>query len=507
MNPRSLARSVIGMLPISVAVGVALAVLADIRGHGVLGIIAAIGTACEVVALPLLSAVHGPKQVSAVQLPRYRKPVPVPTGRGSQAIAGMIVLIMVLVLLWLPGGVAFVVMLIAGLGLTVNLAMAYRARRGRSAQRRRIRDAVDAYQPRFVIYTGRRNDASYQLTMWIPILERLGVPYLVALRHHEALRSTRAATAAPIIVLPTGSDLDAILVPSLRVAFYVNGIAENASFVNYRTLKHVYLGHGDSDKELSVHPMHGMFDLVFVAGQAAIDRYDQAGVIIPPSKFVIVGRPQMSELERAEQPIGSIEPPTVLFAPTWRGYNAQTTLSSLPIGSTIVSGLLERGAVVHFRAHPFSWLGAGERTEIVAIDELLRRDRDNSGRQHRLASEGRNATVAEAFDASDALITDVGSVLVDYFATGKPYAVVLPPGQPMARARADLPSTEAAYLIDYAAVAEQRTDGCTGVLRDLLQDDPLSDRRDRIARRYLGDSPGDDRVFLDEVRTLIGEPS
>ena len=71
-----------------------------------------------------------------------------------------------------------------------------------------------------------------------------------------------------------------------------------------------------------------------VAGQAAIDRYDQAGVTIPASKFVIVGRPQMSPLQRADRPIAEIDPPTVLFAPTWRGYNAQTTLSSLPVGDT-----------------------------------------------------------------------------------------------------------------------------------------------------------------------------
>jgi hypothetical protein len=506
MNPRRLLRAVLGVLPIAIAVGVALALLADSRGHGVLGLIAAIGTACEVVTLPLLGAVHGPKQATVDQLPGFRQPLPVPTGRSSQAIAGVIVLIMVLVLALLPDWVGFVIMLAAGLGLIANLAMAYRARRGRHRLRGQIRHAVAEYGPRFVIYTGRRNDASYQLTMWIPILERLDVPYLVVLRHHEALRSTKAATHAPIVVLPSGSDLDAIMVPSLKVAFYVNGIAENASFVNYRNLTHVYLGHGDSDKELSVHPMHGMFDRVFVAGQAAIDRYDRAGVIIPESKFVIVGRPQMAQLEHADRPISEIDPPTVLFAPTWRGYNAQTTLSSLPIGPAIVTGLIERGAVVHFRAHPFSWLGARERTEIIAIDDILRRDRESSGRAHRLGSEGRHATVAEAFNGSDALITDVGSVLVDYFATGKPYAVVLPRGQEIDGAREALPSTEAAYLICYDGVSEHGASGCAEALDGLLSTDPLADSRAAVAQHYLGDHPGDNQPFLDEARKLIDGP-
>src|SRR4051812_47119122 len=310
MTPRSALRGAAGQVPIAAAIGVALAVIADIQGHGVLGLIAAIGTAGEVAALPLLGVVHGPRQPEAVNLPGYRRPVPVPTGRWSQAIAGVIVLIMVLAMLWLPGWAAFMIMLAAGLGLLLNLAMAYRARRGRRAHQRRIHDAVQAYGPRFVIYTGRRNDASYQLRMWIPILERLGAPYLVVLRHAEALAPTRQATTAPIVVLPVGSDLDSIMVPGLRVAFYVNGIAENSTFVNYRSLVHVYLGHGDSDKELSVHPMHGMFALVFVAGQAAIDRYEHAGVIIPRQKFVIVGRPQTVAVRPAERPIAEIKQPT-----------------------------------------------------------------------------------------------------------------------------------------------------------------------------------------------------
>ncbi len=458
MNLRSMLKSAAGQLPIAAAIGVALVVLAIARDRGLLGIVAAVGAAAGFAALPLVNAVHGPQRPDAVNLPGYRRPVPVPTGRAGQGIGGVMVLVITLSLLRLPAWTSLLIMILGGLGLVINLAMAYRSRRGRQAQQQRIRRAVEQYAPRFVIYTGRRNDASYQLRMWIPVLERLGVAYLVVLRHPEAVRSTVTTTTAPVVVLPTGSDLDAILVPGLRVAFYVNGVAENSTFVNYRSLVHVYLGHGDSDKQLSVHPMHGMFDRVFVAGQAAIDRYRQAGVVIPREKFAIVGRPQTAGLGRADRPIEEVTEPTVLFAPTWRGYNAQTTLSSLPVGPAVVSALARHGATVRFRPHPFSWLGAVERAEIAAVDEVLRRDRERSGRAHRLAGEGRTDALADDFDASDALISDVGSVLVDYFVTGKPYAVVLPPGQPAATAGADLPSTAAAYLVESGEISRRGAD-------------------------------------------------
>jgi hypothetical protein len=498
--------TLVGQLPVAAAIGLALVAIAILRGHDWPGIVAAIGVAGAVAGLPLLSEVHGPKPPLGYRLPGYRRPVPVPTGRSSQVISGLIVMIMVLVILWLPGWLVFLVMLLTWAGLGTNLVAAYLRRRGRGRLRGELRRAVAAYAPRFVIYTGRRNDASYQLDMWVPILERLQVPYLVVVRYPEALESTQAITKAPIVVLPTGSDLDAIMVPGLSVAFYVNGIAENSTLVNYRDLTHIYLGHGDSDKELSVHPMHSMFDRVFVAGQAAIDRYRHAGVKIATSKFVIVGRPQTAGLRRAVQPIGTIRPPTVLYAPTWRGYNAQTTLSSLPVGPVIVRALLHRGAVVSFRPHPFSWLGTRERSEISAIDELLRRDREDSGRPHRTAADHRQSSVAEEIDVSDALITDVGSVLIDYFVTGKPYAVVLPPGRSPDTARSDLPSTVAAYLIDHDALRQRPADQLESVLGELLGSDPLADQRPGVARYYLGEQPGDDRPFLDAVRALIGHP-
>ncbi|QGN32464.1 CDP-glycerol glycerophosphotransferase family protein [Microlunatus sp. Gsoil 973] len=506
MTPRSVLRAVLGQLPMAAAIGLALVVIAVLRGQHWPGVVAAIGTAGAVAGLPLIGAVHGPNPPSGYRLPGYRRPVPVPTGRWSQGISALIVMIMIFMILFLPGWLVFLGMLLAWLGLLINLVTAYLRRRGRPRHREVLHRAVAAYRPRFVIYTGRRNDASYQLAMWVPILERLQLPYLVALSFPEALASTRAITKAPIVLLPTGSDLDAIMVPGLRAAFYVNGIAENSTLVNYRNLTHIYLGHGDSDKELSVHPMHGMFDRVFVAGQAAIDRYGQAGVKIPASKFVIVGRPQTAGLRGAGRPIGEVDPPSVLYAPTWRGYNAHTTLSSLPVGPAVVDALLRRGVVVSFRPHPFSWLGARERSEISAIDDLLRRDRDDSGRPHRTAAEHRNTPVAEEIDFSDALVTDIGSVLVDYFATGKPYAVVLPPGQSPTTARTDLPSTAAAYLISYDTLIGGPDQSVEQVLDELLVKDPLAGRRPAVARHYLGEQPGDDRPFLDAVRRVIGHP-
>ena len=51
--------------------------------------------------------------------------------------------------------------------------------------------------------------------------------------------------------------------------------------VRFNQLTHIQLLHGDSDKASSFNPVTAMFDRIFVAGQAAIDRYAANGVLIP----------------------------------------------------------------------------------------------------------------------------------------------------------------------------------------------------------------------------------
>ena len=90
--------------------------------------------------------------------------------------------------------------------------------------------------------------------------------------------------------------------PSLKVAFYVNNAARNTHFIERRELTHVWLNHGDSEKPACYNPVHAIYDLIFVAGQAGIDRYARHGVHIPAEKFRIVGRPQVEQITRATSP-------------------------------------------------------------------------------------------------------------------------------------------------------------------------------------------------------------
>ncbi len=384
-------------------------------------------------------------------------------------------------------------LLAAGLALTLGLWGLIQAARARSARpllRRRVRTELMNYAPVLAIYSGRQDGGVHQISMWLPALEKLNLPYVILLRSATALEAVQKVTSAPVLALDSWSDLDLAVVPSLRVAFYVNAAGTNTNFIGYRQLKHVYLGHGESDKDLSSHPSHVMYDQVFVAGQAALDRYQNSGVSLRPGAGIIIGRPQTVTFSTQDPNMAD----RILYAPTWRGYNSNTNYSSLRFATEIVAGLLARNLPVIFRPHPFSFDSAADAGIILRVDRLLAEDRKKTGKEHVLAAEARSWPFVEAANRSSGMICDVSSVLVDYLSTDKPFVVFsdseeLPPGG--VRADGGCPLADIMQLD--AAISQ-----LTGA-------DSAQPQRAQARARLLGGLTGEESVeaFCSAVRELV----
>jgi hypothetical protein len=415
-------------------------------------------------------------RVDAVQLPGLRVPRGVWLGRALAVVAPAVLVLLAACALWgvdprwflvLAGGQLAVAGLLGVAGL-----LAYA---GRARQAEQLRTSLEAYAPQFLVYT-TRSGGLYQLRMWLPYLERLGRPFVVLTRERAALAPLRGVTDVPIVARDSWRELDDVVVPSLRAAFYVNSVAANADLVTYRQLTHVYLGHGESDKSLSSHPAHAMYDLIFVAGQAAIGRYERNGVSIPAQKFVVVGRPQGESFEHAKQRIGSVAEPTILYAPTWAGYNQTSSYSSLRRGPEIVAALLRRPGPVIFRPHPFSRERVAERVWVERVEKMLAHDASATGRAHRWNEGG---GFEKSANSADAMVADLSSVLTEFLHSDKPMAVIAT-GE-VQRFRDEHPVTEAAYVI-----APDLSD-LDAVLDELVGADSLASTRATVRRDYLGD--------------------
>ncbi|MEU9742372.1 CDP-glycerol glycerophosphotransferase family protein [Micromonospora chersina] len=440
----------------------------------------------------------GALEIRAANLP-VRSWTPLVAARLGDALLVLLALVALAAGLALPAGVALVAALLVAAGCgAVGLDLARRRFRP-PAGGGPVGRALRRHQPEFVLYFSAPPGSEYQVTMWLPYLERIGRPFMVLLREPEFLPTVAAATRAPVVFCPTLKTMDEALVPSLRAAFYVNHGAKNSHCIRFSQLTHVQLHHGDSDKAPSANPVSAIFDKIFVAGPAAIERYARAGVEIPAEKFVVVGRPQVEAIEVRREPATAPAHPTVLYTPTWTGHHADANYCSLPVAETVIRRLLDRGATVILRAHPYTAQNPASARQLARLTELLAADRAKTGRAHLWgAAAGRDLTLTECVNRADALVSDVSGVISDWLYSGKPYAVT-DMGVDGEHFVERFPLAGSGYVLrrDMSNVDE--------VLTALLDTDPKAADRRATRVRYLGDFPAESyaEVFLDAARRQL----
>jgi CDP-Glycerol:Poly(glycerophosphate) glycerophosphotransferase len=418
-----------------------------------------------------------------------------PYGWAGVAICAFLVLDFVAATLSLPPAVSFVLAALAVAMVTVTRMQLARF----TAYSHEVLDKLRAYGPMLTMpYNGH---AAFHIGLWSPYLERTGLPFTVVTTDALAFKRVAERYTIPVIYAPKGDRraIRAMLPKTLGAALYVYS-RDNEDFVRVRRLTHVWLHHGDSDKESSCRRKSAAYDVLAVAGQAAIDRYAAHRVRIPPSKFKIVGRPQTEDIETATASICTVEKPVVLYAPTWYAAGHKYNHSSLPIGTTIVSALLARNATVIFRPHPANRKLREAAAAIAAIDELLRADAKATSRPHRWSEAATDPTFAELANAADAMVADVSGVVTDFMQSLKPFAMVAT-GEKTDAFRARFPSSRSAYVIEWDLST------LDDALDAMLGDDPLAAIRPERRDYYLGGYENGEsaRAFVSYLQSLAAD--
>ncbi|MFG3511510.1 hypothetical protein [Streptomyces bobili] len=416
------------------------------------------------------------------------------------------------------------------------------------------------YRPETVLYFSGSADSAYQVNMWLETMEQLESRPLIILRE-RVIMEKMAPTTVPVICVPGGVHLMNMDLSMVRVALYAANVGKNIHLLRVPTMKHVFIGHGDSDKLASVNPFSKVYDEVWTAGRAGRDRYAIADVGIRDEDIVEVGRPQLAPIEPWQgTPQDSI--PTVLYAPTWEGWDDDPGNTSILLaGVNIVKKLVtaEPPVRVLYKPHPFTGSrsakaraahqritalvkkAAAERAAdprftadpaaqakakaeltrhkarldglSLAFDEKadeavtsrdglvdmrkhqeaarLRTDwndaywRSFPSYEHRVIT-GTEPRLYDCFNASEAMVSDISSVVSDFIASGKPYAVTDSAELGAEEFRRQNTAVRAAVILtNDAAGVEQLLDA----VRDPAAD-PLAADRKELKEYLLGpDAP------------------
>ncbi|WP_100448593.1 CDP-glycerol glycerophosphotransferase family protein [Glycomyces xiaoerkulensis] len=362
-----------------------------------------------------------------------------------------------------------------------------------------VREALATLGPRFIVHFSGPSNSAYQLRMWLPHLDRVGEPYLIVCREREHLDDLRDHTDRPIVLAPTIAALEQMLVDSVRAVYYVNNAALNTQLLRFGDLTHVQLFHGESDKASSFNRVTAIYDQIFVAGQAAVDRYRARGVDIPDHKFRIVGRPQLASVEVGARQTDESETVTMLYAPTWAGLTGEFDYSSLVIGKHIVAEALRREVTLWLRPHPYTRRNAASARHLAEVEELLRSDRQRTGRKHQWGPAIDDVDLADCINAADIAVTDVSGAAVDWLYSNRPFAICDMGGLGEEAFAEQFWIARGAYHISVEAT------GLDTVFDELLKTDSRAGEREATRRYFLGEGDAADALdrFVRAVRESL----
>ncbi|MEV8567508.1 hypothetical protein AB0436_18375 [Streptomyces sp. NPDC051322] len=404
------------------------------------------------------------------------------------------------------------------------------------------------YRPQIALYftfAAVSRDFMYQVNMWLESLESLDLRPIIVLRERATLRFLDA-TSVPVICVPKAEYLARVEMPELRVTLYPGNAGKNVHMLQRAEVKHVFIGHGDSDKLASSNRVSKVFDEIWVAGRAGRDRYERIKHAVNAHEIVEVGRPQLMSLSRWTGSVSN-KVPTVIYAPTWEGWTDDACYTSvIPAGEKLVQALLshEQRIRVIYKPHPLtgtrSPTAAAAHRRIIALLQADNAERfgrnvmDSKSAARKLAridkriaelsergvrskypdltEEERTARVrrsrnqAEAlywnaipdeahhvvtervpslydcFNHSDLLIGDMSSVVSDFVATRKPYAIFNLDGLPDDEFRNEQRTAYASYLLDIDC------NGLNDALNALLfpEHDVMAPYREQLKDYLLG---------------------
>ncbi len=280
-----------------------------------------------------------------------------------------------------------------------------------------------------VVYFTDGRENLYQIDQWFEPLRRLHERHHVALlsRNWETTRELLRHCPVPVHHAP---DIDAVEAfirrQRIRAILYVNQNQANFSAMRFADPAHVFICHGESDKDYMSSNQLKAYDRVFIAGTAARERILRKLIGFDEERLVEVGRPQV-DVEFPGPALPRDRRTVVLFAPTWEGDRASMRYSSVSShGPALVRSLLSTGRHrVVYRPHPRTGIvlraSAAAHADIVKL--LHQANADDPTARHVVDLEG---GFGWQLAASDVAVMDISAVAYDWLATGKPLLVTRP---------------------------------------------------------------------------------
>lgn len=331
---------------------------------------------------------------------------------------------------------------------------------------------------RYFLHIGDRLElAMYQLISWLPLLISCGVPFMVIARKPEVKRWIMRNFPSCKVVLAQDFLAIEIVVKDfnkVRLSLYPSIDMCCFDLVKVNNIRHCFIGHGDSEKGTSVNKVMRMFDEIWVASQAHIDRFSNAGFNVEGMEYRKIGRPALRRLldngknERTGNPEG-------IYLPTWEGGVARHGYSSVPLCEEIISLVIKyTDSRVDIKWHPASgYLDPQMRKNITRIEKKF-------SSSDKVDFVRRECNLVDVIGRYNYFICDVSSVVTDCLIVDMPIFVYIPRREGLVMA-----SSNMSYE-DYCYVFESPEELAPLFSRVLFGDDFKAEKRAEAREYFIG---------------------
>src|SRR5699024_4073647 len=336
-------------------------------------------------------------------------------------------------------------------------------------------------EAKFLLHLGDGVDSEFHIDLWLDYVKTVDPSAILAIRSRllfEHLRQTRPGIDAVYVKAGLEAEWLVNSCEKLRAVLYVSNTGSTIHFLRFNHLRHVWLGHGDSEKAASCHKFFRAYDEVWAAGRAQIDRFANSGMNHDSLRFRIVGRPELRELVGGREESGF---ENFVYLPTWEGFQSEQEYTSIRDCVDFlprISELVACGGQVKF--HP--WVGKRDRSLRSVEDELRALPVTETGG---ITVMDRKMSAVDCMRDATFMVADSSSVITDFLPTGRPIFLYEPLG-------GDIRTTQSALGPDsYCYVFHDTQELVALIQRVIVEgDDWLLEARTK-AQNY----------FIDPVRT------
>jgi len=332
-----------------------------------------------------------------------------------------------------------------------------------------------------LLYTGENITGFNHLNLWIPHFIEANIDFLVFVRNLKLFHFLKKEYPhITVLFAKSQTELDVYLqqLPFLKACFYPSNTGKNLHLLHFNHLKHIFIGHGDSDKTASVHKYFRVYDENWTAGEAHIDRFRNAGFNFLGLENIRVGRPnlkeilELSEVAWQERFEGKIN---LLYLSTWEGVVFEHDYTSVSMINTAFNNIYTTFDEINIKLHP--WIGRRE-SNLLNTSKVLEKSLKEKNIKFSIASKDTNINIL--IKKSNIFICDISAVVTDCLAANAPIFVYIPKNKGIKLSKSKMGYEDYTYVFSTVDELVTKIDTVLG------GNDYLREKREEAMQYILG---------------------